>query len=371
MAGVVSKERLESLLGKGYVKYTDLERALTDLVRQRKVTIEALLKIVAELDGHHKNVNVSKLVGSGIGIIGALVGIIGLILIPFSAGISTIVAGVGAGIGGAGGMITSGACVTECGISWRLMKHAQKAIEADKQKCEDVKALWSEYEECCDQIMSMVESSDTPKSGAWQFLKEKWEIVKKDYALEEDEEYICLQTACIGIMERLKHLREDLYAAVKDSWEYKCLKKACAALEKQWDYMQDKMLAIKERFGKAAYVFWKVCSFLKSMSTTVGRAVILGLDIGVAVARGLEECGRPGMIACLAIKCIGITAMRVFDALFTVAGLVLDLWTFITVARDMRNGSPSPSANELRDVVDKLKKEQDTWSSLFLEHPSE
>ena len=137
----ISRTKLEALLGKSYEQFDELEAELTTLVQLRRETIQELLQIASKLDKHHKNVNISKMVGSSVGIIGGVTGIVGLGLIPVSFGISAIVAGVGAGVAALGGITSSGADVAEFGITRKLVAKAQKAIDADKRQCEKVKAL--------------------------------------------------------------------------------------------------------------------------------------------------------------------------------------------------------------------------------------
>ncbi len=308
--GLVSTSRLETHLGKGYEHYCELQKELTELVRLRKITIEELSKIADSLDKHHKNANIAKLVGSGVGIAGGVVSVVGLALIPVTAGISVVVAGVGAGVAALGGATAAGTDVVEFVIT--ITRGAQKVIDEDRKQVEKVVALWAKYEEECVKIIKEIEA----------------EVPDKEYS----------PSTWYGKLRRL----------LKQKW----------ASFKEW---ADK-ISMNNHTRRILFL-WDIFS--------VGKAILRGVvgayDVGVAILRGLEACAKPGPIGRLIITVIGRSAAIGFDAAFTAIGLILDIITFVKTAYDLSKGSHSAAAKKLREVVASLEKEQKSWNHLFLE----
>ena len=114
---------------------------------------------------------------------------------------------------------------------------------------------------------------------------------------------------------------------------------------------------------KVALFCWDCFSGIKS---AIYRGGVALYDVGIAVLRGLEECGKPGGFMKFIIRCIGLTTVRVFDGLFTAIGLAVDVGTFICTAYDIAKGSHSGAAIQLRETISKLQDEEECWSAAFL-----
>ena len=76
-------------------------------------TMEQMKELETKLHEHHRNVNISTIIGASMGTVGGALSIAGLIAAPFTFGAGLIVSLVGAGIGGAGGLVLSGSKVIE------------------------------------------------------------------------------------------------------------------------------------------------------------------------------------------------------------------------------------------------------------------
>ncbi len=308
----VSATRLEALLGAGYHYHDQLQNELKNLVQLRRNTIRQLREIANRLDEHHKRANVSKLLGSGVRVAGGIVSIVGLALIPVSAGISVVVAGVGGGIAALGGVTAAGTDVAEFCITAAKQKDVQKVIDKDAEQCARVKALWPQYEEVCNEIITKIEGEapydayrpTTWYGKLWRLLKQKWQNFK------------------------------EWAEQVRMSRPMMC-----------------------------SMFVWDVFSCAKAMV----RGIVGGYDVGIAILRGLEECCKPGPVLRLIISLVGRTTVLILDATFTAIGLIFDIVTFIRAAYDLAKGSHSAAANKLREVVTKLEQEQDSWNSLFLQ----
>ena len=83
------------------------------LVLLRKELIDSLGKTASELHCHTRNVNITTLVSSSVGIAGAGLAIAGFILAPLTAGASLTLTGVGVAVGATSGAVGVGATIVD------------------------------------------------------------------------------------------------------------------------------------------------------------------------------------------------------------------------------------------------------------------
>ena len=288
--------------------YECSERLAKDIQRLhyvRQYTLAQLYGIIEELDKHHFNVNISKLVGSSVGIAGGVLSVLGIALSPVSLGTSLVLTAIGGGAAAVGGFVTTGTGIAEHFISKKKKSKAQAAIDADRAQVEVVKKRWKMFEWLSDTIMKAIEEGRvcTKQSAASN------NVVKK------------LKAAWSVFNERLdsKYVESAIFLC--------------------------RIISLGKNALRIASSVWDVLQVL-----------FLGLE---------KFASQPGWVASLATKIVGRTAYRVFDGLFLGIGLVIDLATFISTVYDMCHGSRSKVASKLREIAEKLEEEQIIWMLVF------
>ena len=99
----------KSLLEEACYSHEDFVNELNELCRMREQTIKHLKSIIDELNKHHLNVNIAKVVGSSVGILGGIASIVGIALVPVTLG-GSLVLTIGRSTAAAlGGTVTTGA----------------------------------------------------------------------------------------------------------------------------------------------------------------------------------------------------------------------------------------------------------------------
>lgn len=97
-------------------------------------------EVATELDTHTRNVNIARVTGGSAAIAGGVTAIVGLALIPFTFGLSAVVAGItGASIAAAGGLAAGGASIAK--------------IFIEKLKLNPLVEEWSQFNEMLTKAM--------------------------------------------------------------------------------------------------------------------------------------------------------------------------------------------------------------------------
>lgn len=110
----------ETLLKKLVTHQNDLIRLTELFLLLREELIDCLRKISAELHFHTRNVNISMVASSSLGIVGAGFAVTGLVLAPFTAGVSLAMVATGVAVGatssavGVGTTIADGVLTKKC-----------------------------------------------------------------------------------------------------------------------------------------------------------------------------------------------------------------------------------------------------------------
>lgn len=287
--------------------YTEQEKA----VQKRQLTIEGLNEIAQKLDKRHFDVNISKLVGSSVGIVGGTVAVAGAIAAPFTAGISLILGAVGGGVAALGGFITGGADVTEIVLKWHGLKKAQHALDEDQKQCDKLMKLWEKYKEMSEEAVNEIEAAKDPELLP---LKKSWE-------------------------QWVNEMKADFAEKFPRAW-------------------------------KAACFFWEALSFIKhctKVGWTVFKQMTSLCDIAVVIVRGMEGAVKSSTktLAKVVIRIIGTRGWMVLDGLLSVVGVGIDLYVLIRTAIDVHKGSHSDAANKLRKLVKQLQEEESTWKQIL------
>ena len=70
----VSRQKLGRILQESYIDYTELVAELEKWMEYRAETISAMNSVADELDRRHRDTNIAKIVGSGVGVLGTVAG---------------------------------------------------------------------------------------------------------------------------------------------------------------------------------------------------------------------------------------------------------------------------------------------------------
>ena len=147
-----------------------------DLMKQyRADSVKVLNSVADKIDKRHLGVNIAKLVGASVGILGAGIAATGVALVPFTAGISAVVAGVAGVIGGSvlglGTLTSPGAHITEKVLEDVDLAEVQKVIDKDVEQCKKVQELWREFEKNCNAVFDLVNFADLSEEPSFRSLK--------------------------------------------------------------------------------------------------------------------------------------------------------------------------------------------------------
>ena len=305
LSDTIAPPNLCLLLQETYDSSEQLSKAMQRLRNVRKRTIVQLYSIIEELDTHHFNVNISKVVGSSVGLTGGVLSVLGLVLVPVSLGASLGLTIVGSGMAAAGGLTATGAGIAEKVISKIELPKAQAAIDADRALVEEVKRRWQSFERSSERIMMAIE----------------YERACKEHS-----------ATTMTVLKKLK-----------------------AA----WSMFSEKF---ESKHAESAIFLWSIISFGKSAVRLVSSA----WDVLQVLYLGSETfASKIGWVERIFTTLIGGTGYIVFDRLFLGIGLVLDLGTLIYTLYDMYHGSKSKVASKLRETAEKLQEEQTVWVQIF------
>ena len=165
--------RLEQILPAAYDSYQLLVPAMQLMLHHRVETLLQLNLIADELDKRHRQGNIAKLVGGGVGVIGSATALAGLALTPFTAGAGLLLVAGGTATASAGTSTALGAHITEKVLEKVDLEKVQQAVDRDKRQCEEVNRLWKEFDSYCDDVINTIvladpeEESDIASLQTW------------------------------------------------------------------------------------------------------------------------------------------------------------------------------------------------------------
>ena len=107
----------------------------------REETIQKIECIIDNLKVHHRNVNISRITGSGVSIAGSLIAILGFGLAPVTLGASIGLTATGIAIAVAGGGTVAGASITDTIIEKLKVKQAQEHLKVDYDQLHTIQVI--------------------------------------------------------------------------------------------------------------------------------------------------------------------------------------------------------------------------------------
>ena len=109
----------------------NLSAAIEQWLPVRDSTIDEIQKTIENLRIHHRNVNISRITGSTVSVVGSAMAITGFILAPFTFGASIGLSVSGVALAVAGGGTAAGASVADLVIQKSNVKYAQELLTCD------------------------------------------------------------------------------------------------------------------------------------------------------------------------------------------------------------------------------------------------
>ena len=136
----------------------------------RNETLSSLNGIIGKLHKVHRDVNIAKITGSSVGLVGGGLSIGGLILVPFTLGGSLALTIIGSGIAATGGLTTAGSVIAEKIISDDKLSKALNLIKADRAQVDEVRRSFDLFNNISKQIISHLDDSEYDRDGVWKIV---------------------------------------------------------------------------------------------------------------------------------------------------------------------------------------------------------
>ena len=291
----------KSLLEEACYSHEDLVNELGELCRMREQTIKHLKSIIDELNKHHLNVNIAKVVGSSVGILGGVASIVGIALVPVTLGGSLVLTIGGSTAAALGGTVTTGASALKILLSNVLLKEAQDAIDKDNAQVEKVKMKLKHFDSVSLEIRKLIEEEQSDMDQQDSYVAMAWKKLKQ--ACHMLKEHNCTDFAlCL----------------------YSILNLGKRLLCSGWDVIQVALIGIEQFAAKPGWI-------AKVFTKLFGSARLY----------------------------------VIFDRVCLAVGLILDIRTLIYTIYDMHNGSISAVALKLQEKVADLQKEREIWKHIL------
>ena len=154
--------------------HEELRNEIQRLFDMRNETLSSLNGIIGKLHKVHRDVNIAKITGSSVGLVGGGLSVGGLILAPFTLGGSLVLTFIGSGISATGGLTTAGSVIAEKIISDDTLSKAQNLIKADRAQVDEVRRRFDLFNSISKQITAHLDDLEHDLDGVWKILKEAW-----------------------------------------------------------------------------------------------------------------------------------------------------------------------------------------------------
>ena len=302
----VSLERLEQILPAAYDNYKKLVPALELMIHYRIETLEQLHRIASELEKRRRGGNVVKLAASIAGVTGTAIATAGVALTPATLGAGLLIFAGGSAVAVVGSLAAAGAHVTEKVCEKIDLEKVQQAIDRDKKQCEVVKELWKEFESYCDDAINTIALADPSRES--------------DISSVQTWAQVALETVKHPIVLIAETLQEFLSSPAEEDSTDGC---ACVSGD------------------VLCGVLGAVAQAIISNPERIFRSVVSKLRVNMGVV-------------------VGTLAFVLITTVFLVSFFGL----FVTIV-DVKKGSPSEVAKDLRIKSSKLQKELDGWLDAF------
>ena len=306
----VSLERLQQILPAAYHRYRELVPALELMIQYRIETLSQLNHVADQLEKRRRGGNVVKVVSSAVGIAGTATAAAGAALTPVTLGFGLAILAGGATLATLGSVAAAGAHVTEKVCERVDLEKVQEAIDRDKAQCEAVQQLWKEFESYCVDAINTIALADPKKES--------------DIASVQTWAQVALETVTYPVV-LIAEAFQDLL----------CTSSASSSPGKE-----DDMVAC-----------------------VAGEALVAIL--GAVAKEFISNPGRAFRSVVSRLKAnFGVALGTVAFVLITTVFLINVVAIFLSLV-ELKKGSPSKVAKELREKSSQLQKELDGWLDAF------
>ena len=175
-----SMARLEQILPAAFNSYQLLVPAMQSMLHHRFETLSQLNQIADELDKRQRQVNIAKLVGGGVGVIGSATAAAGVALTPFTAGAASFLIGGGIATASVGVSTALGSHIGKKVLEKVDLEEAQQIVDGDRRQCEEVKKLWKEFDSYCVDAVNTIALADPEEESDIASLQTRVQVALKE-----------------------------------------------------------------------------------------------------------------------------------------------------------------------------------------------
>ena len=275
----------------------------------REDTIQQIHNTIEKLNFHHRNVNVSRIGGSTISIVGSAMAIGGVIMAPATAGLSLGLSFGGTALAVAGGVTTAGASIADVLIQKSNVQDAQQQLIRDYEQLYVISAL---------AIAIQSKVGDDLERQQHQDISTAELLAGLGLALTQG----VFRASSLGI--KVAELFATTFAAIK----------AGGAVPAR--------VAFSESLGKL-------------VGGTIGG--LLGRTVGKSLA---PEAARAGSIVVKGLAKAGV-ALNLITIPF-------DIYEIVRSSSSLANGSETDAVKELSQIVEQLEEEKEAIARIQEEH---
>ena len=137
----------------------ELIKALKQWIIVREKTIQEIQEIIRKLKLHNRNVNISRITGSTVSVVGSAMAIAGFALAPVTFGTSIGLSVSGIALAVAGGGTAAGASFTDMAIEKSNVKRVQEQLARDYDDLNLISAIAKTIETKLDDIRQQCEDA--------------------------------------------------------------------------------------------------------------------------------------------------------------------------------------------------------------------
>lgn len=417
----ISCEEAEQLLA-AVLEYTEVSAELDVALHEylpnyerwlkvRNDSIAKLEELADDLDTHHENVNIANLTASSVGAAGGALAVTGAVLSFFTFGLAAPLAFAGTAMAVTGGVTSIGATLAEYGITKDRCSDAQKIYDDDMKQTEQIVEILDKIGELTERfeailvVLEEFESvlTDTCSSDVECQSEEGVMPTAEGNGLGPSADVECLakqdqatqenQGTGVGVSGAVQSRGDKLGGVTegRENQKLMALKSSSSAAGMAYQAKSIKILAGRgERSGSAALggvmvggaVFGagalvigarlhpklmkgvgkagKVA--LPKVAGSVVRVSKLAGNVGQAgkaakFAGTMGKMGKIGSVGTSAAK-VGRVGLKIGGAALSAVSLGFDIWSIVSTAKDMSEGSKSPAGVQLRARSREIRKQR-------------
>ena len=356
----------------------------------RNNSISKLEELADNLDTHHKNVNITNITASSVGVAGGVLAATGAVLSFFTAGLAAPLAVVGTSMAISSGVTSIGASLAEYGITKDRCNDAQKVHDDDMKCMEGLEERLNEIDELNESLEAILAVLDEYESDLIAYSEAEDEVEYQEAQITEEDSLGCSASPTYLAMDQSKGVEVGGNASsgvrkrtskeyVIDKGQYQQLMalkgmhiSTGMALKTAQKGSGSSATSVALGAPAAAVGVVAIAVWMSRMSKA-GKAAKTAKVAGnlgrirkvTQLAGTMGKMGKIGSSAGKVTKLstsmgklgsVGSKAVKVGGAALSVVGVAFDIWTIVTTAEDMSEGSKSPAGKSLRNRSGELRR---------------